>query len=79
MEDASHAPNNQPDPINEPNPSYTSCGKLILLLSSFCPIITPNIFSFIFISRISGFYTPSCIWCYYTRITIQVKSTFHYQ
>ena len=32
IEDASHAPNNQPEPINEPSPSKTSCERLILLL-----------------------------------------------
>ena len=33
IEDASHAPNNQPEPINEPCPSKTSCERLILPVS----------------------------------------------
>ena len=32
IDEASHAPNNQPEPIREPSPSKTSCERLILLL-----------------------------------------------
>ena len=44
IEDASHAPNNQPEPINEPSPSKTSCERLILLLYDLIlfSIITPS-------------------------------------
>lgn len=32
IDDASHAPNSQPDPIKEPNPNKTSWDRLILSL-----------------------------------------------
>ena len=47
-EDASQAPKSQPEPINEPKLSKTSCVKLILLSFLFFPINTPfNLFYFL--------------------------------
>ncbi|CRG03793.1 Uncharacterised protein [Streptococcus pneumoniae] len=50
IDDASQAPNNQPEPINDPNPSNTNWGRLILLLfdsvSFLFAILTPHSFIF---------------------------------
>ena len=40
-EEASHAPNNQPEPIKLPSPNNTSWTRLILPSLLFCPINTP--------------------------------------